>query len=487
GRLDLAHLADAALQNHTDGDLALDAFLNGLPALQPPRARLELSREQLPLGELTVGGTKQVELTVRNVGGGLLHGTLSIAEGAGWLRLLSAAGDGPYPLKVADEQTLTFEVDTTGVSPGKCIARLAFLTNGGLAEVRVLLDVTARPFPSPPYQGARTPRQLAVLMKANPRPAIALLRAGEVARWFVANGWPYPVVGLAAPGMAAVQQLFEALGLARPPRIRLAATEAVFETADDELLRGEVELTADERKWLHAAAESNMPWLRVTTPHVGGPQRVQLNYEIDPGGLPVGRHEAQLRITANAGQPLALRVRLDVRRPRTPRRPCLRWVLHGAALGLLLRLALAGPADIVARVLGLGPGVGAGAFASWAEAPGGPEFVQRFVLATWWLGALAGAALALRRGSWRDVPAGLLAGAGAGLAGAATLACLLPSLDGPTRLLWTQLPAWPALHESAWLATLAWVGLAALVWAVGGALLGVLTAVWQLAGAGGRG
>jgi hypothetical protein len=318
-------------------------------------------------------------------------------------------------------------------------------------------------------------------MKANPRPAIPLLHAGDVARWFEANGWPYPVVGPTAPGMAAVQQLFEGLGLAKPPRVRLTAGEATFATEDDDVLHGQVELIADERKWLHAWAESTVPWLRVTTAHASGPQRVCLEYEIDSAVLPVGRHEALLRITANSGQQLPLRVRVEVQRPLTPVRRRWRPIWRGAMLGLMLRLALAGPADLGARVLMVGPGAAAGTVASWSEAPLGPAFVRYFVLATWWLGALAGAALVVRRGRILDLPVGLLAGAGVGAAGAATFACALPWLDGPTRALWQLMPQLPALQDSAWLATLAWLALAAAVWTAAGALLGAVQAAAQWA------
>jgi len=56
GRLDLARIADEATEQQSDADLALDAFLSRLPALYPPEPRLELSPEQMPLGEIQTGG-----------------------------------------------------------------------------------------------------------------------------------------------------------------------------------------------------------------------------------------------------------------------------------------------------------------------------------------------------------------------------------------------------------------------------------------------
>src|SRR5262249_27657204 len=42
GRLDLARAADEAVRQQADPDLAVDAFLNRLPALKPPKPELEL-------------------------------------------------------------------------------------------------------------------------------------------------------------------------------------------------------------------------------------------------------------------------------------------------------------------------------------------------------------------------------------------------------------------------------------------------------------
>jgi len=100
--------------------------------------------------------------------------------------------------------------------------RLVVVTNGGIAEVPVRLDLAARPFVKAPYQGATSPRDIAQRMKANPRPAVALLENGDVARWFESNGWVYPIAGAMAPGLAAVQQFFEELGLARPPALEVS-------------------------------------------------------------------------------------------------------------------------------------------------------------------------------------------------------------------------------------------------------------------------
>ena len=78
GRADLARAADEA-KTQTDPDIALDTFLNSLPATVDERPRLDLNPRRLNLGTLHVGESRQLRLTVTNQGRGRLHGTLTVA------------------------------------------------------------------------------------------------------------------------------------------------------------------------------------------------------------------------------------------------------------------------------------------------------------------------------------------------------------------------------------------------------------------------
>jgi hypothetical protein len=513
GRLDLARAADESLTQHGDADLALDAFLSRLPATKLPRPELELNPHKLLLGTLAVGETRQAQLVVQNIGTGLLHGTLTIVDSGGWLRFAGGRNGPTIPLKVEKEQTIFFAVDTAGLpAPMKCAARLTIITNGGIVEVPIRLDVTALPFLEAPYAGALTPRDLAVKIRDNPKPAIPLFENGAILRWFAANSWGYPVIGETALGMAAVQQFFEALGLAKPPRVQLEETAVRFSCESGELASGRASLSTGDRKWIYAHARCDSPWLRVITPAVSGAQKAVIDFEANTRSLLPGRvHEATVEIVANAGQRLALVVRVDVRasqdrptpertRPRTePPRPRLEPVetliavpaieslsvsvdrvpepgprvrqpiLIVALMALTVRLLLGGPADLYARVLAVSPAERstAGALASWRDAPASAQFIRDFVLATGWIGALLGLALIIRRGRWLDIPWGIIAGAGAGIAVSGTLACLLPVLDWPARALWRLLPTgFSLLGSSVWPITAAWVLVAAACWAV---------------------
>jgi hypothetical protein len=488
GRLDLARAADEAAAN-ADADVALDTFLVKLPVTGLPAPRLELEPRRLLLGTMRSGETLDAEFRVVNLGKGLLLGTLAVAGGDDWLRLEGAVG-GAVKIKAVHDQKVTLHVDTARVSaPRDYGAHLTVISNGGIVEVPVRLTVVAHPFPQAPYKGAGTPRDLAVRMRANPKPAVALLESGEVARWFQLNGWPYPVNGPTAPGMAAVQQFFESMGLARPPTVSLSDNALQFICTAPESAVGQVTFQAAERKWVYGRLSCDAAWVRIPSPVFSGPQKAALFFEIDSSNLAPGHHESTVHVIGNAGKTTPLRISVDVMRPAAPL-PALQLprqpsgfghaLLKGAMLGMVLRLLLAGPADLYARVMAVSGHDGPlpGTFAAWREAPVDAAFVKHFVLATWWIGAAAGAVLLARRGShWADVPCGIIAGAAAGVALSGTCACLLPALDGPARFVWQPLAGVgsSARGASAVVAgTASWLVVAILTWAVLGAVSGLL-------------
>jgi hypothetical protein len=473
GRLDLARIADEAARQPND-DLALDDFLAHLPSGVLVKPKLDLQPRRILLGVMRRGEVRQTTIGVSNIGAGLLTGTIAVTEGSDWLTLQGANAAGVLTLQVVRDLAVRIQVDTRKlVAPAKFAGKLTLITNGGIVEVPVRLELTAQPYPKAPFIGAASPRDLAVRMRAQPKAAGPALESGEVARWFEQNSWAYPVVGPQAPGTAAVQQFFECMGLAKPPRVRLEETEAFFSCGPGERPLGQASLVSADRKWIYAHASADADWLRVTTPVVSGPQKAAIDFEADPRRLEAGIvHEGTLRIVSNSGQTLSMRVRLSVRRPPAPAGA--RWlgpVLVGAVAGLIFRLLLALPADIYARAL-LG---GAGPYASWLEAPHGSAFLRPFVLASWWPGAFLGAWLMARRGRWLDIPFGVIAGAAAGLAAAGTFGCLLPAADALPRLVWHHLAGIfgnPAL--SRWLVMVAWVLVASLCWSALGAAMGLL-------------
>ncbi len=534
GRLDLSRTAQDASTN-PDADVALLQFVNSLPvALNPQAPRLDLTPRRIALGALKAGELRQMKITVLNLSKGLLQGKVAVTDGEPWLKLTDGLDPNSCPVKASHDQDVNVRVDSRGLVAGQGYSgRLTVVTNGGIAEVPLRLNVTPVSFTRPPFQGATSPRGMAERMRTNPKQAVPLLESGDVQRWFEANGWKYPVAGTPARGIGAVQQFFECLGLSKPPPVMLSESEMRFEVTAPEVTRGQVALRTTTKKWVYAQVESDADWLRPTKPSVSGPQHAQIGFEIDSSlmdGQP--KQEATLRVRANGGQRLLLRVRVTAQFPRgfvppapvptsmppttitrplpaptltpasamthrsapapvpaipvqtvpavpvnatfrrssqdtmppgpvavewlpqvveKPRRPpsvgvqLLRPLVVGIVLALVFRLLLAAPAELFARVLVVKRDhqPKPGSLECWKHSPlelksdgsvREERFLMMFVLCTWWVGGLAGAALVWQRGGrTSDLLFGAVAGAAGGLPAAATAACIMVVVDGVPR------------------------------------------------------
>ncbi len=318
GRLDLSRAAQEA-QANPDADVALLQFVNNLPVAPNPQApRLDLTPRRIALGAIKAGEQRQMKLTVLNQGKGLLQGKVAVTDGEPWLKLTDGADPNACPVKAASDQDVSVRVDSRGLVAGQAYSgKLTVVTNGGIAEVPLKLNVVAVPFARPPFDGATSPRGMAERMRTNPKQAVPLLENGEVQRWFEANGWKYPVAGAPARSIGSVQQFFESLGLSKPPPLMLSETELRFQVTAPEVTHGQVALRTTTKKWVYAQVSSDAAWLRPSKPSVSGPQQAQIGFEID-SALMDGRpqQDASLRLIANGGQRLALRVRVSAQFPR---------------------------------------------------------------------------------------------------------------------------------------------------------------------------
>jgi hypothetical protein len=315
-REDLARLAKEA-QEQSDADVALYQFVRAMPAPAVLGPRLDLDPRKLSPPAVRAGQRRSAAVVVCNEGSGDLQGRLSVTEGQAWLKLLG----GPTPLDLAvrtdKRQTAALLLDARGLIAGQSYSgKLTAVTNGGIAELPVRLDVAAAPFALPPYEGALDPRDLAKRIRHNPRPATALLEDGEIARWFKLNGWTYPIDGPAARGVGAVQQYFEALALSKPPPLDLSPPEIRLQCTNLEPAPVLAVLRTASKKWVYARVESETPWLHVRTPSVSGPRQTAIGLQIEPALTPGdGVHEGQVLVTANGGQRLPLRVVIEVGAP----------------------------------------------------------------------------------------------------------------------------------------------------------------------------
>src|SRR5262249_61202062 len=106
--------------------------------------------------------------------------------------------------------------------------------------------------------------------------AAALFEKGAVAQWYKDNGWTYPVQGPSASGIGAVQQFFEALGLAKAPRVEINKQAIQLGGSVGERLQQTLEVKTHEKRPVFAHAVSNQPWVEVTTQASGTTARVNL-------------------------------------------------------------------------------------------------------------------------------------------------------------------------------------------------------------------
>lgn len=267
GRSDLAIAANDAARN-PDSDRGLDQFLAKLPthALQPPKLKVEPS--DINLGLIPVGADRDLELHLVNLGMRLLYG--SAASDCKWLSL-GAGADGKF-FQFGAETTLAVHVKGQHLRAGNTPmeGKLVIDSNGGSVTVTVRAEVPIVPFADGVLAGSTTPRQIAEKAKTSPREAAALFESGAVAKWFARNGWTYPVQGPSASGLGGVQQFFEALGLARAPKLELKTTALALSGSVGQTLRASIELCTRENKILYAHAVSDQHWAQASEVRLSG-------------------------------------------------------------------------------------------------------------------------------------------------------------------------------------------------------------------------
>ena len=320
GRADLAFAARRA-SAEPDIDVGLDRLLAELPGGVRLPARLGVRPTEINLGRVERGADHRIVVRIHNEGMGLLRGSASCAH-ANWLVLGDDAGAPHKVFQCRHDLPLTIRVIgkrlRAGGHPQEALLQIE--TNGGTAGVVVRVEAPAvAPFPDGVLAGAASPRQLAEKARAAPREAAPLFENGAVAAWYEANGWTYPVQGPRAAGVAGVQQFFEALGLAAPPRVELDRQHVYLEGPPGATLETAVLVQTSERRPVFAHAVAADPWITVGRAVLSGrtariPVRVPL-VPVRPGEQLV----SQVRVTANGHQrfnvPVTLTVTAEAARP----------------------------------------------------------------------------------------------------------------------------------------------------------------------------
>jgi hypothetical protein len=269
GRADLALAAQEAAR-FPDHDRGLDQLLAKLPTqvLQEPKLKAEPT--EVNLGQIAIGTDRSFELHLMNQGMRLVYG--SVVSDCKWLTLGEAPGNPQKLFQFGSETAIPVQVRGQHLRAGTkpLEGRLVIESNGGTATLKVRAEVPITPFSEGALAGALTPRNIAEKAKAAPQAAAPLFETGAVARWFTQNGWTYPVQGPSASGLGAVQQFFEALGLAKAPKVEIGATSLSLKGEVGQTVQTTLEVRTPEKKPVFAHAVCDQPWLDVSKTKLNG-------------------------------------------------------------------------------------------------------------------------------------------------------------------------------------------------------------------------
>jgi hypothetical protein len=310
GRLDLARAAQEAA-DYPDTDRGLDQLLSKLPTQAVEAPKLKAEPTEINLGQLAIGADRHTELHLTNVGMRLLYGT--VASDCKWLALGEAPGSAEKLFQFGADQTLPVHVIGKQLRAGTkpLEGRLVVESNGGTTTVTVRTQVPITPFKEGLFAGAVTPRQVAEKAKANPKEAAPLFEKGVVAEWYRSNGWNYPVQGPTMSGMGAIQQFFEALGVAKPPKLELATQALQLEGERGQVLQANVEVATPERKPAYAWATCDQPWVEFGATRLNGRNAsvpVTIKIPVQAGEV----LEAKLQVVGNGNQKFVVPIKVNV-------------------------------------------------------------------------------------------------------------------------------------------------------------------------------
>jgi hypothetical protein len=321
GRVDLAAAARRATQA-ADLDRSLDELLNKMPgdAREPPH--LYVQPQEINLGRVRRDEDHRFVLHLENQGMGLLTGSVSTQD-TPWLVLGDGGGSPRKVFQCRHDFHLPVRVHGKALRAGNqpLEGKLAVTSAGGRVVVTVRVEVAVQPFVGGVLAGACSPRQAAEKARASPREAAPLFERGEVAVWYESNGWTYPVQGPSASGLGAVQQFFEALGLAKPPRVEISENVVRFSGSPGTNLQHALVLQAVENRPVFAHATTGAAWLKVGRAQLHGRvARIPLvvpEVPPRPGELLAGK----VVVTANGNQRFVVEITLDVAGRASPAPP----------------------------------------------------------------------------------------------------------------------------------------------------------------------
>jgi hypothetical protein len=310
GRIDLVMQARQAVAT-LDGDRALNLMLSRFPAdvFQPPKLQVEPT--QINLGHLRPGVESKFDVLIGNLGMGLLCG--AVATDCDWLRLGDGAGVKQKLFQTIHDLHVPVQVKSQQIRAGAkpLIGRLFVDSNAGSVAVTVQFDCPVLAFPEGVLQGAMTPREVAQRAKQYPKEAALLFERGAVAQWYTSNGWIYPVEGPAGSGLGAVQQFFEALGLAKAPKVEISDDRFHFNGIPGKKIEYRLKITTAENRPVFAHASTALNWVCFGNPEFQG-ATVRLPFEVTVPSQPAGTLQGKISVRANGNQSFQVPITLVI-------------------------------------------------------------------------------------------------------------------------------------------------------------------------------
>ncbi len=262
GRIDLATAAQEAAK-FPDLDRGLDQLLAKLPSQAVQEPKLQAEPSEINLGQIKLNENRATELHLTNLGMRLLYGT--VTSDCKWLTLGDAPGHPEKLFQFGSDAILPVQVRGQYLRAGSkpVEGHLIVDSNGGTVNVTVKADVPITPYAGGLFAGAVTPRQIAEKAKANPKAAGPAFENGEVAAWYAVNGWAYPVQGPTMSGMGSIQQFFEALGVAKAPKVEISPKSLDLQGAVGQTVEATIEVTTTEKKVVYGWATCDQPGVEV--------------------------------------------------------------------------------------------------------------------------------------------------------------------------------------------------------------------------------
>lgn len=342
GRADLAMAAQEAAK-FPDIDRGLDELLAKLPTqvLQKPQLKVEPS--EVNLGRLAMGTDRKMDLHLSNLGMRLLYGT--VASDCKWLTLGDGQGSAQKLFQFGADSVIPIHVKGQFLRAGNqpLEGNLVVSSNGGDVTVKIRADVPITPFSEGVLANSTTPRQIAEKARKFPKEAAALFEKGLVAQWFGKNGWTYPVQGPTMAGPCGVQQFFEALGLAKPPKVDLKTPSLQLRGSPGQVLTANIDLGTSEKKLVYGFGTSDQHWCIPGMPPRGTKPSTSYSVPltINVPGAPGQTLQAKVVLTANGGRKFTVPLSLAVNgRPGDP--------VPASAVPVAVTPAMAGAAPVMA-------------------------------------------------------------------------------------------------------------------------------------------